>query len=125
MTHPILGSLTWTEAEDGWVGQHTGFQIVLAHENRTHPPVPLLAYAVEALRQPHRFREALEAAVANCAPHYRPFQQEMAELRYDTLYFSVGKHGRRLFATLTPGREYRAWRLEFRDLVCDGIGFDS
>lgn len=122
---PILGTVTWIEDTDGWCGTFNGFRFVLTHERTSPPPAPLRAYAVEFLSDREWVEGAIAEAIATSPPYLRHFADEMRELEYEELRFSIGARGRGVFAVLGPGRDFRCWRLEFDDLKCLGIGFDT
>jgi len=122
---PRLGQLSWVAEEDGWCGSFNGFRFILGHEGGSHAPEGLKAYALDTLQDRDALLAALSEAIATAPDHLKPFREEMLQLRYEDLHFSIGPHGRGIFATLGPGRDYRCWRLEFNDRKCEGIGFDS
>lgn len=122
---PRLGPLIWVAEEDGWCGSFNGFHFILEHESGSHAPEALKTYAVATLQDRDSLLAALAEAIATAPAPLEPFHEEMRELRYEALHFSLGPRGRGIFATLGPGRDYRCWRIEFNERKCKGIGFDS
>ncbi len=122
---PHLGLLTWVEGQDGWCGMFNGFQFVLCHEGSSAPPEGLRASAVEVLSDRDHLQASLARAIEQAPTHLKRFIDEMRELSYEELSFSADTTARSIFATLGPGRDYRCWRLEFEDMKCLGIGFDT
>jgi hypothetical protein len=124
-TDARLGELTWVPEYDGWCGKYNGFTFVLAHKASEYAPDELKDYAVEMLNDPASLQAALLESISAAPSYLKPFGEEMAELEYRELHFSLNRRGPYLFAELGPGRDYRCWRLEFTDHKCEGIGFDS
>jgi hypothetical protein len=133
---PVLGELNWSKDAEGWQGSYNGFQFSIAYDRTPVPDDGLLAYVRESLNNPDwlnsSLAEAKEKYKCECRPKDREFYSaEIDELTWESLYFARysggGKRGGKLFilASLEPGRDFRAWRIEFFEHTCEGLGFDS
>ena len=121
----VVGELIWSAEHDGWSGVHDGLAFTIGFQGDATPAEDLVAYA----RQMITGREWLEAELARAKqavpPHLAKFGDELQDLRFERFHFSITRGARYTFAELGPGRDYRAWRIEFTDDKCQGIGFDS
>ena len=122
---PRLGTLQWSDEQDGWCGSLNGLKFVLGHDRHSQAPEALKDYAHLMLQDREFLDRALAEAIRTAPSYYRHLADEMQALGYDELHFSMSPRGRMLFATLEPGGVDRFWRLEFFERQCDGIGFDS
>ena len=53
-------------------------------------------------------------------------ENEVVALKYEAINFYRYKSKfNRIIASLGPGEDYRAWRIEFGGTTCEGLGFDS
>ena len=125
MLHPTLGPLRWSSEEKGWIGRTNELTFCLSHEGDSEPSRELLAYALSLLSPPRPLLEGLQHAKSTWLAKYPRNASEIESLTYEqvTLYRRKGKN--RVFAMLDPETDGRAWRIEFQEHRCTGLGFDS
>ena len=122
----VLGTLIWSDDEDGWMGTASGLNFSLGYGKGEAPAESLVAYARELLVTPEWLIQELEAAKVRQRDEFRGhYEAELQELRYELVAIYQHKGNNRVIASLGPGRDYRAWRIEFSGRKCKGIGFDS
>ena len=122
----VLGSLTWSDDEDGWLGNASGLSFSLGYSKAEVPAESLVAYARELLATPEWLITELEAAKVRQRDEFGAnYEPELRELRYELVAIYQHKGNNRVIASLGPGRDHRAWRIEFSGRKCEGIGFDS
>ena len=122
----VLGTLTWSDDEDGWMGTASGFKFSLGYGSGDMPAESLVAYARELLATPEWLIQGLEAAKVRQHDEFgAQYEAELKELRYELVAIYQHKGNNRVIASLGPGRDHRAWRIEFSGRKCEGIGFDS
>ena len=134
---PVLGELNWSDHEEGWFGSCNGFHFSIAYDRTRVPDDGLLTYVRESLSDPTWLNSALAQAKEQYKQEFRPndrefYSAEIDELTWESLHFgrySGGGAKRRgklfILASLEPGRDFRAWRVEFFEHTCEGLGFDS
>ncbi len=122
----VLGTLIWSDDEDGWMGTASGFSFSLGYGKGEAPDESLVAYARALLSTPEWLVQELDAAKARQHDEFGPhLEAELKELRYELVAIYQHKGRNRVIASLGPGRDHRAWRIEFSGRECEGIGFDS
>ena len=121
----VVGELLWSADDDGWSGVHDGLAFTIGCLGGSRPAEDLIAYARHMITR----RDWLEAELARAKhavpPHLAKFGDELQALRFERIHFTITRGKRYTFGELGPGRDYRAWRIEFTDDKCQGIGFDS
>jgi hypothetical protein len=124
----LLGTLTWSDDEAGWVGESGGLAFSLARiRTADERPAPeLLDYAKRVLGDPSwreiALDEAKRVAIAEYGPHYEP---EIQALQYRQIQFYHRKTGPAIIADVGDGPRDRSWRIEFDGERCEGLGFDT
>jgi hypothetical protein len=135
ITDPVLGKMSWSDDDEAWSGSYNGFNFLISYDLKARPDETVLAYARESLNDrawlDGSLAEAKEKHKGEIGEKNRAFYgPEMDELTWETISFGRhirGKHQGKLyiFASLASGRDYRAWRIEFVQRTCEGMGFDS
>lgn len=128
-TDDELGTMTWSDDEESWVGEHgsLAFSISRIRTVETSSPAPeLLAYAKRVLGdstwRAKTLEEAKHAAIANYGAFYEP---EIRSLQYRHFNFYNRKTGPAIIADVGEGPRDRCWRIEFDGDRCEGLGFDT
>ena len=123
---PVLGPLEWSEDDEAWLGDFNSLRFSLAYDGAPRASEQVVAYAREFLADPQWLAASLAEAKKGAKDEYAPFYDpEIDALSFGRIHFHLYKHKRRIFAELEGGRDFRAWRIEFADRHCEGIGFDS
>ena len=125
LSHPVLGVLRWSSPEKGWVGETSGLPFCLSHHGTPEPTGELLAYAETMLSPPTPLLEGLRHEKHSWLTKYPRNTAEVAALNYVQVTFYRHKEKNQVFATLGPDTDGRAWRIEFQENRCMGLGFDS
>lgn len=123
--HPVLGSMRWSATESEWEGSYNGFSFSIPRYDDKQPSSELLAYAMELLRDRETLFLTLAEAKQRWLTEYPGSAEEVNPLQYDS--FALYKHEGicRSLTFLTPEYPRNAWRMEFRGVQCEGLGFDS
>lgn len=126
----VLGLLQWSEDDEAWLGEFRGLKFSLAYEGLKQPSDVVITYAREILSDSSWLSSTLaEAKIKQIKKYGRNLSElhrsEVESLSFGTICFYVYKSKRRIIADLEGGKEYRAWRIEYSDRQCDGIGFDT
>ena len=123
---PVLGPLEWSEEEEAWLGDFNAHQFSLEYDGSPRASEQVVAYAREFLADPQWVEASLAEAKAAARDEYAPsYDPEIDALTFGRIHFYIHKRNRRVFAQLLGGHDYRAWRIEYADRQCEGIGFDS
>lgn len=124
---PELGALIWDEDEESWKGNCNGVEILLSIEKSMVSPSPeLIKYAVSILKNEGMLISALEEEKQKYLNKYPKASNEVSALKYSSIMFYRYKSKfNRIIASLEPGEDFRAWRIEFSGTNCEGLGFDS
>jgi hypothetical protein len=86
----------------------------------------MIAYAREVLNDDSWLETCLENAKREALDEFDKFyHDEINALRWGFIHIHFHKGVCHILADLEVGKDYRAWRIEFRDRHCDGIGFDD
>jgi len=121
-----LGAMEWSNDDESWVGQYQDKKFGLAYEGKCAPTSELMAYAHDVLTEPGWLDASLAAAKQQAVKEYpEPAHEEIQGLVWGAIHFYRHKGVRRIIADLEGGRNDRAWRIEYQDRKCEGIGFDS
>lgn len=125
LLHPTLGGLRWSQEDEGWVGETNELAFCLSHEGGSEPTAELLAYAESLLSPPTPLLDGLHSEQKKWLAKYPNNAPEIESLKYDHVTFYRHKGKNRVFAMLGPETDGRAWRIEFQEHKCTGLGFDS
>lgn len=125
LTNEALGSMTWTKDENGWAGSFNGLAYVLSYEKKEVPNPDMLAYAVRVLRNRDWLVQTLEQEKRSWIAKYPDNAAEIETLQFGTISFYRHKDAFHIFASLNPEVGDRAWRIEYKNDQCMGLGFDS
>ena len=121
----ILGTMVWSPTEEAWHGEYGGLTYLIAYDRAATPTPALLAYAREVLGDAEGLRETIGRSMRLGEAEYPAYADEVQKLEIDTVSFFEHKRTRRMLVSLAGGRDGRAWRVEFKDQTCEGIGFDD
>ena len=124
---PELGRLIWVKDDESWKGTYSGMEFLLAFENgKDSPSQEVRNYALSVLSSTSILEDALEAEKRKYIAKYPNSEKEVAALRYEVVnFYRYKSRANRIIASLGPGENFRAWRIEFAENVCEGLGFDS
>jgi len=125
VSHPGLGKLVWSREDNGWAGALGDLAFCLSSEGEPEPSLALLAYAESLLCPPTPLMDGLQREKSRWLAEYQDNAAEVEFLVYGQVTFHRHKGRNRVFATLDPEINDRAWRLEFKEHTCVGLGFDS
>lgn len=127
-TDPALGFMKWSEDDEAWSGECNGIKYLLSFERISSVPVKeLIDYAVGFLSDPTWVLASLEQAKQEAIEEFDDgnYEEEIKSLMIDEVHFYLYKNRRRIIAGLDGGRDFRAWKIEYEEKTCEGIGFDS
>jgi hypothetical protein len=89
----------------------------------------VVAYAREVLGDPEYLVASIAAGKerdkARSARYGNFYATEIDGLTIGEIHFYIHKQTRRMLIGLEGGKDYRAWRIEYVERTCEGIGFDS
>lgn len=123
---PKLGEMQWSKDDEAWLGECQNRKFGLAYEGMSTPTSELIAYAHEVLDDPAWLDASLAEAKQQAIKEYpEPSHEEIKSLVWGSIHFYRHKGNRRIIADLDGGKDYRAWRIEYHDRQCEGIGFDD
>ncbi len=124
---PILGKLSWDEDEESWRGNYLGYEILLALESgMSAPSDELRLYAIDILNSDGFLARELDSVKQSYIADILESEDEVTRLDYvDINFYRYKSKYNRIIASLGPGENYRAWRIEFGEKSCEGLGFDS
>jgi hypothetical protein len=121
-----LGTMQWSKDDEAWLGDYKHKKFGLAYEGKSTPTSELIAYAHEVLDDPAWLDATLAEARQQALKEYPgPLHAEIQSLSWGAIHFYRRKGVRGIIADLNGGKDYRAWRIEYRDRHCEGIGFDD
>jgi len=126
LVDPVLGAMKWSEDDEAWIGEYNRFRFALSYERKREPALAIVEYARRTLANPQWLNDGLAQARAT-APrdfgHY--YIDEVNSLIFGLIHFYSYKGQSRIFAELEGGKDFRCWRIEFSEMKCEGLGFDS
>lgn len=107
------------------MGEFNGLTYGISYEGATTPSVELMEYAVSRLNPASRLLTALDREKERWIAKYIQAAVEVGQLEFDevTFYRSNGRNW--TFGILGPETDGKAWRIEFQEQECTGLGFDS
>ncbi|QIF04592.1 hypothetical protein [Roseimicrobium sp. ORNL1] len=128
-TDEVLGITNWSEESESWHGEYRGLKFSLDYDRLRKPTDAVVAYAREVLTDPEYLVASIAAGKerdkARFAMYGGFYAAEIDGLTIGEISFYIHKQTRRMLIGLEGGRDYRAWRIEYVDRICEGIGFDS
>lgn len=123
--HDVLGDMNFSEDDEAWVGFLDCIPLSVAYTAQSEPDPVLIGYGLSLLQD----RAWLEAEIENAGRQFALqdtfYQDEVRGLKIGKIYVDRRKGVNSALIDLTGGRDYRAWRVEFKERVCEGMGFDS
>jgi len=123
--HGLLGAMQYIEDDEAWSGVSNGVQVSVAYGGGSEPDSWLIEYAISLVEN----RAWLEAAVVEASNKYLTkhpsYTDEVRGLAIDSIHIYDNEGIRSAFIELKGGRDYRAWRMDFAERKCYGLGFDS
>ncbi len=124
---PEFGTLIWNDDDESWKGKYAGIDILLSFETGLPSPSnELKKYALSVLNNPNVLEKALKVEKEKFIAAYPEYAMEVNGLRYAIInFYRYKSRVNRMIASLEPGDDYRAWRIEFEEYKCEGLGFDS
>jgi hypothetical protein len=126
VTDPQLGPVRWSQDDEAWLGEYKGRRFGLAYEGKSAPTSELITYAHEVLDDSPWLDSSLAEAKQQAIKDYpESSHEEIKSLAWGAIHFYRHKGIRRIIADLDGGKDYRAWRIEYHDRQCEGIGFDD
>ena len=121
----VLGSMIWSEDDEAWLGELSGTKFSLAYDGAARPSEVLIAYAKEILVDRQWLESTLNEAKVRARQEFEEFfWEEINALNFGRIHFYLHHSKRRILADLNGGKDDRAWRIEYQDRDCEGIGFD-
>jgi hypothetical protein len=122
--------MEWSGDDNSWLGSYNGFKFAISRSRKhEQTPIPeLLQYANNILKDRNWLERTLVNAkkAAKAEKQYgKHYSQEIDELVFGLINFYMFKDKLQIIADLAPGKELRAWRIEYYGHHCEGIGFDS
>ncbi len=121
----VLGSMVWSDDDEAWAGELSGVKYLIAYDRQAKPTNELLGYARKVLADPGAFHSAVERAKRSATAENPRLADEIAGLQVEAIHFYMHKGVRRILADLEGGEGDRSWRVEFKEMDCEGIGFDT
>lgn len=122
-----LGSLLWNEDEESWQGNFKGYLFLISLEKeKSEPTSEILNYAYHILANTEILKTGLESEKLKYLARYPKDFMEVETLKYESVsFYRYKSKENRIIASLTSSSEYRAWRIEFSNETCEGLGFDT
>lgn len=121
-----LGQLLWSEEDEAWFGEFDSLRFSLAYSGESQPSAAVLDYAREMLKDAAWLAASLAQAKEDAKGEFDKFYHpEVESLSFGRIHFYIHKGKRRILAELDGGKDYRCWRIEYDDRICEGMGFDS
>ena len=78
------------------------------------------------IEDPDYLEKALKVEKDKFIAAYPGYAQEVNALKYAIInFYRYKSRVNRITASLEPGDDYRAWRIEFEEYKCEEMGFDS
>ena len=123
---PVLGAMKWSEDDEAWIGEYNGFRFALSYERKREPALAIVEYARRTLANPQWLNDGLAQARAAAPRDFGQYYLDEAQsLIFGLIHFLSYKGQSRIFAELEGGRDLRCWRIEYSEMKCEGMGFDS
>lgn len=122
----VLGTLNWDKDEEGWTGIFDSLQFSIAYDKEETPSLEIVEYARSVLQDQSWLNKGLEDEKEKMISELPDLNSdEIESLNFESLSFFRRKGKNCIFAILSGGLDYRAWRIEYTENTCDGLGFDS
>ena len=122
--HDLLGQMRYVEDDEAWLGWLDGIAVSVTYTGQSQPARSLIDYGV-SLAQDQGW---LTAEIQRQSEQYiaqKPFYaDEVRELTIGVISVYENKGVNKALIQLKGGHDYRAWRIEFTEQSCNGIGFD-
>lgn len=122
----ILGELRWSEDDEAWFGKYKKYDISIAYEHGGSPGDKLLDYARSILSENSFLEDNLKTEKEKYIKANPKFKEEVISLHYVFIHFyRYNERENRILADLGSCISSRSWRIEYCEMLCEGIGFDS
>jgi hypothetical protein len=125
----ILGQLLWNDDDEAWVGRYNGYIFALAYDKQKEPDKDLINYARNILNSNEWLNKTLAEAKKNWLIENNKYAEllkdEIFNLEFDKIYFFKRKNINSILANLEGPSAERSWRIEFEDMKCIGLGYDT
>ena len=127
---PILGTLRWSEEDEGWISSATyrgvGFEFQIS--GTPEPDKALLAHAADIARNKEDFIARVMRRVKSDAATIRRFaayRDEIEKLKIDRVCLFWPERPGDGMISFSGGRDCRLWRCDYIAREPKGLGFDS
>lgn len=129
INHEKLGILQWSKTNNEWSGCYNSLKFTIHHEkNHIQPSAEIVAYICSMLMNIEFLKATLQEEKGKWKKQYKSDKEQMKELsdlQFEKLDFYRYKDKvNKIFATLSP-EIIRSWRIEYKEMECIGLGFDS
>jgi len=125
----ILGRLLWNDNDEAWIGKYNGYIFTLAYDKKKEPDIDLINHARNILNNTEWLNKTLAEAKNNWLIENNKFAEilkdEIFSLKLDKFYFFKRKNVNSILANLEGGSAERSWRIEFKEMKCIGMGYDT
>lgn len=123
--HDVLGDMNFSEDDEAWAALLNGITLFIAYTAQSEPDPVLIEYGISLVKERAWLESEIESAAHQFALRDAFYQNEVRGLKIGGIYVDRRKGINSALVDLTGGRDYRAWRLEFTERICMGMGFDS
>lgn len=122
----VLGSTVWSDDEEEWQGEFNGLRFGIAYSHESEPSADVVEFTREVMNDLKWLEDVLQHQKMEAKKTIKQeLWTEIDALRIELVSFWRQKEDLVIYATLTGGEQYRAWRMEFLGRDCVGIDFDS
>lgn len=121
----VLGSMIWQIESEAWEGVSNNLRFSLAYDGGATPNAQLIEYGRNMLLVNDAIIKGIEQAKGAAIINEPNLKTEIGALRVGVIHFFIHKGVRRILADLESDQLDRSWRAEFKEDLCEGIGYDT
>ena len=117
--------MNFSDDDEAWVGFLNGITLYISYTMQPEPEPLLLEYGISLAQDGVWIEAEIERSADQYVSKNPSYKSEVRGLAVGAIRVHRRKGVNVAVIDLTGGRDYRAWRIEFSERTCEGMGFDS
>lgn len=123
--HDVLGAMNFSEDDEAWLGILNGIPVSVAYTEQSEPDPILIEYGISLAQDIAWLKAEIESQANRYISEHPSYDDEVRGLAITVIRVDRRKGTNTALIDLAGGRDFRAWRVEFSERTCEGMGFDS
>ena len=117
--------MNFSEDDEAWSAIFNGLPVFVAYTKQSEPEQVLIEYAISLAQNVAWLEAELEIQARRYVLEHPSYSDEVNGLVIAAIRADRHKAINTALIDLAGGSDYRSWRLEFSERICEGMDFDS